>query len=98
MEEEKISLFTKTVTKVFGPILQPIFSPINNFLASHYTPWATICALSLFIGAMIWAFTLRREYVNVDAPSKSFLYDLRFWTVLSMLPHVLVYLYFAKWS
>ena len=98
MPEEELSGFSGFMTRIFAPILKPVFNPINDFLASHYAPWATICALGLFIGAMIWAFTLRKEYVNVDAPSKSFLYDLRFWTVISMLPHVLVYLYFAKWS
>ena len=86
------------ITRIFKPVLQPFFDPINNFLGRYYMPWATICALDLFIGAMVWVFTLRKEYVNVDAPRKGFLYDLRVWTIISMLPHVLVYLYFSKWS
>jgi hypothetical protein len=91
---ERISQF---VTEVFHPILSPFFAPINAFLGRHYLPWATLCALGLFVGAMIWVFTLRREYVNLDAPSRHLWHDLRLWTILSMLPHVIVYLYFARW-
>lgn len=90
--------FSQMITRVFLPVLRPVFQPINDFLGRHYLPWATLCALGLFFGAMVWVFTLKKEYVNVDAPGNRFYHDLRFWTVLSMLPHVLVYLYFAKWS
>ena len=97
MEDIKI-WFAKTITTVFKPLLSWFFTPINEFLVSVYTPWASICALSLFFGGMIFVFSLRKEYVNLDAPGKGIFYDLRLWTVISMTPHVLVYLYFAKWS
>ncbi len=90
--------FSEIITRVFGPPLRFLLNPINDFLAVVYLPWATLCALSLFVGTMIWVFTLRKQYINVDAPGTRIWYDLRFWTVLSMLPHVIVYLYFARWS
>ncbi len=82
------------ITPIFGKPLHLIFDPINNVFNGIYMPWARICALSLFIGTMIWVFTLNKAYVNVEAPNKSVFVDLRFWTVVSMLPHLVVYLYF----
>lgn len=95
--ERMMERFTEAVTGVFHPVLSPVFSPINSFLGAHYLPWATLCALGLLIGAMIFVFVLKKEYVNIDAPGKGILFDLRFWTIISMTPHVLVYLYFARW-
>ena len=86
------------MTRVFQPLLSPFFTPINNFLGAHYQPWATIFAISLFFCGMLLVFVLRKEYVNVDRPHKGILYDLRLWTVLSMTPHVLFYLYFSGWQ
>ena len=60
-------------TRVFGPLLKPVFEPINSALGAIPTmPWARVCALGLFIGAMIWVWMLKREYVDrvahVSAP------------------------------
>jgi len=90
--------FSNGVTTVFKPILSPIFDPINRFLNAIYLPWATYFSLGLFVAGMIWVFTLKKQYVNLDAPGKGLLYDLRLWTIISMTPHVIVYVYFAKWE
>jgi len=72
-----------------------IFQPTNAFLAARYMPWARIVAVGFFVGTMIWVFVgLKRAYVNLDAPGKRIWHDLRFWTIVSMLPHVVVYMYF----
>lgn len=86
------------VTNVFGPPLKAILGPINTFLVDHYLPWATICAMALFLGAIAWVWTLKSEYVNLDQPKPGWYYDLRLWTVLCLLPHIVAYLYFSKWS
>lgn len=89
--EEAIGRFCRAV---FYPILSPVFSPIDRFLARFYQPWATICAVSLFLGTMIWvSMILNEKYVNRGRPFRSPWTDLRLWTVISMLPHVLVYFY-----
>lgn len=81
--------------RIFFPILNPVFAPINTFLAKFYQPWATIAALAMFIGTMIWiGAILNARYVNRGRPYNNIWADLRLWTVLSMLPHILVYLYF----
>ena len=86
--------FSRWVTDTFGPLLKPVFHPIDAALANVYMQWAKIAALALFIGTMIWVYTLRKEYVNLDVPGKEWWRDLRIWTIISMLPHVIVYLYF----
>jgi hypothetical protein len=43
---------------------------------------------------MVWVgLILNEKYVNRGRPFKSPWTDLRLWTVVSMLPHVLVYFY-----
>jgi len=84
------------INGLFGPMLKPIFHPIDTALASVYMPYAQIVAIGYFVGTMIWVFMgLKREYVNIEAPSKHVWHDLRFWVIVSMLPHVIVYFYFS---
>ncbi len=86
--------FEEIINQALGPFLKNLFHPIDTLLAGAYMPWAKIVALSYFVGTMIWIYVgLKKEYVNLEAPSDHLWYDLRFWTVLSMMPHVIVYLY-----
>lgn len=77
----------------FQAPMQAIFQPLNQFLSPIPSIWWSLCAVSLFLGAMIWVWSMKKEYVNLDAPSSRWWYDLRIWTVLSMIPHLFVYLY-----
>jgi hypothetical protein len=90
------AMIERFFSTVFYPILAPVFLPINDLLSRIPTqPWASICAVGLFVGAMIWVgLLLNRDYVNRGRPYKSIWTDLRLWTVISMTPHVLVYFYF----
>ena len=81
------------VNDIFGPSLKIVFHPINDAIAGIYMPWARVCAVGLFVVAMLWVLTLRKEYVNLDAPRKAWYTDLRLWTIVAMLPHVLIYLF-----
>ena len=49
------------------------------------------CAVAFFQIAILGVLFLRPEYVNIDQPKKSLLYDLRLWTIVSMLPHMFIY-------
>ena len=81
--------------RVFYPILIKFFGPINTFLTPIYQPWATIAAISFFVGTMLWVWLyLGKSYVNLGRREESIWTDLRIWTVISMLPHVFVYFYF----
>jgi hypothetical protein len=85
--------FHTFINDTFGPALRPFFHAISSAIEDMYMPWARIFAVGLFIAAMVWVYTLRPEYVNLDAPRKVWYTDLRVWTVLAMLPHVFVYLF-----
>ena len=87
--------FTEKTTEIFLPILSPVFNPIDRLFTDVREIVWTFCAIGLFVAAMIWVFSLKKEYVNIDAPRKNIFFDLRFWTVVSMLPHIIVYLYFG---
>lgn len=88
-----IAKVQEIINDVFGPPLKAVFHPIDNALADIYMPWARICAVGLFVLAMVWVFSLRKEYVNLDRPNDAWYTDLRIWTVVAMLPHVLIYLF-----
>lgn len=88
-------LFGTWVTNTFGPALKAVFHPMNDLLAmlpAHSV--GRFCAIAYFILAIIWVYRLKKEYVNLDAPGKSIIYDLRVWTVLALLPHFIVYIFF----
>jgi len=93
----ELGWFAQFCTRLFGPALRSVFGPVNGWLETHYLPWAPLCAMGLFLGTMAWVWSLRSEYANVDAPYKGFIYDLRLWTTLCLLPYIFVYLYFTKW-
>jgi hypothetical protein len=85
------------ITRIFYPILSPIFTPMGAFLGGVYEPYATICAVLLFLSGVVLIFSLKKEYVNLDAPGSGWQYDLRIWTVVTIIPYITAYLYFKKW-
>lgn len=86
------------ITRIFHPVLAPVITPINEMLAATYEPWATIFAIGLFFSGVVFVFSLRKEYIALDAPGPGLRYDLRFWTVVCIIPYIAAYLYFKKWS
>jgi hypothetical protein len=93
--EEPDDAATVFCTKVFRPVLAPIFVPINRWLGLIPDGAAGYCGIGLFVCAMIWVgLILNKDYVNRGRPYKSLATDLRVWTVISMTPHVLFYFYF----
>lgn len=82
------------VTDTFHEPLSKIFNPIDAALTPIDEMWWKVSAVALFVGAMIWVFSLNRAYVDLDRPNQHIWTDLRVWTIVSMLPHVVVYLWF----
>ncbi len=86
------------INNLFGPPLRALFHPTNAMFSAipdSAAPYvAKAAAASLFLAGMAFVFFLRREYVNLDAPGKKPWHDLRLWTVVSMTPHIFVYLWF----
>lgn len=94
MFAELINRFSSGISSVFSGPMQTIFHPINNLFNPIPEFMWQICAVALFVGAMVLIMSLRKQYVNVDQPHDSIWFDLRLWTVVSMLPHVFIYLWF----
>lgn len=86
--------FSEIITPIFQGPLKVVFDPINEWTNAVPPVWWKVSAIGLFVGAMVWVFSMNPEYVNLDAPSRKWYHDLRIWTILSMLPHVCIYLYF----
>ena len=93
MIREWLDTAREWLNSAIGPPLKAVFHPIDEILAGIYMPWARICAVGLFVLAMLWVLSLRKEYVNLDAPRKVWYCDLRLWTFVAMIPHVLIYLF-----
>ena len=87
---------SELIDKLFGPPMRAVFRPTNdvfNILAPEMALiLGKVLAMTLFVGAMIGVFLLRKEYVNLDRPNNARYTDLRIWTVAAMLPHVFIYL------
>ena len=86
---------SELITSWFQGPLSAFFAPLNTLLSGIYMPWARIVAVGFFVLTMIWVGALlNREFVHLERPNNKWYTDLRIWTVVSMLPHVVVYLYF----
>ena len=88
--------FTEFIDSTFSAPLAVVFAPINSFLSAIDNEYlGKACAAALFILPMLGVyFLLKKEYVNLDAPGKQWYYDLRLWTIFSMIPHIFFYLIF----
>jgi len=93
MIEDALRQFCK---EWFYDALYPFFNAVDNLLNKIPTsPWASIFAIGLFVTAMVVVnFVIKESYVNRGRPHKVWYTDLRLWTIVCMLPHVLVYFYF----
>lgn len=85
----------EVLQKVFYTVLAPVFHPLNTALGGLPNWVASVFGVGLFVAAMVWVGVfLQKDYVNHGRPYKSIWTDLRLWTCLSMMPHVVFYLYF----
>jgi hypothetical protein len=90
-----LTQISEAINSFFGPPLRAFFGPIETLLAMTTLGFAKFVALTFFVGTMVWVFVgLKKGYVNLEAPSKRVWHDLRFWVIVSMLPHIVVYLMF----
>ena len=99
MEEASTDKFSELMNScsvwidhTFSGMMHSFFSPVDTVLSS-FDPWTyKFFAVGLFLVTILWVmFILKKDYVNVDQPRKGILFDLRLWTFLSMLPHMIIY-------
>ncbi len=82
--------------ETFGPPLKALHEPIDVWLGSLPMSVAMACALGLYAVAVIWVWTLRKEFVFRGAPDQKPWRDLRIWATLVTIPYVIIYLWLGR--
>ncbi len=73
--------------------LRAVLAPLDSFLGGLPLEVGRWCAAVLLVAAALGVFLLKRDYVYLGAPDKAAWRDLRFWTLLALLPYVAIYLF-----
>lgn len=80
------------ISNTFSGPLSALFHPIDTILTPIGPGAYKFFAVGLFLATICWVmFILNEKYVNLDRPKKGIIYDLRLWTLVSMVPHMLIY-------
>ena len=79
-----------------GPHLKKVQEPIDEWLGTLPMEVAMFCAIGLFVVAVVWVWTLRRDFIFRGAPDRAPWRDLRVWATLVVVPYVLVYLWLGR--
>lgn len=74
--------------------LREMQAPLDAFLSQVSPAAARGCAVALFVLAAGWVWTIRRDFIYRGAPDRAAWRDLRWWTLLALLPYVVIYLFF----
>jgi hypothetical protein len=86
--------FSEFVKTHVAPGLKSLLVPLDAWIDSLPLWTGTVCAVGLFVIVGLWALTLRREYIYLGAPDQARWRDLRIWTILVLLPYIIIYLVF----
>jgi hypothetical protein len=79
-----------------GPPLRALHQPIDDWLGTAPMYVATASAVGLYALAVLWVWTLRRDFVFRGAPDAKRWRDLRLWATVVVLPYVAVYLLLGR--
>jgi len=86
--------FSKWMNENVAPSLRSLLEPLDRWIDGLPGWSGTFCAVTLFVIAGLWAFTLKREYIYLGAPDQARWRDLRIWAGLVLLPYIVIYLLF----
>lgn len=79
-----------------GPPLKRLHEPVDQWLGGLPMGVAVACVVGLYAVAVIWVWTLRREFVFRGAPDHAWWRDLRIWATLIIVPYVAIYLVLGR--
>jgi hypothetical protein len=85
-----------SLRETLGPPLRALHEPVDAWLGSLPMSVAVGCAVGLYVVALIWTWTLRREFVFRGAPDRKRWRDLRIWATLVILPYIAVYVWLGR--
>lgn len=86
--------FSEWLKAHVAPSLKTVLAPLDAWINSLPLWTGKACAVGLFVIVGLWALTLKRDYIYLGAPDRARWRDLRVWTVLVLLPYIIVYLVF----
>ncbi len=81
---------------ILGPHLKSIQQPIDEWLGELPMSVAMVCCIGLFVVALLWVWTLKRDFIFRGAPGTERWRDLRIWATLVVIPYILVYLWWGR--
>jgi len=84
------------IRDTLGPPLKSLHEPIDHWLSSLPMSVAMACAVSLFVLAGIWVWTLRADFIFRGAPDRRRWRDLRIWSMVVLLPYIAIYLLLGR--
>ncbi len=70
----------------------PLHDAIDRWLLGIPIAWARYVVVAMFALAAVWVLSLKRDYVYLGAPDTRRWRDLRLWTVVFLIPYIVVYL------
>jgi hypothetical protein len=82
--------------ETLGPPLQALQEPVDTWLGGLPMWVAMTCAIGLYVVALIWVWSLRREFVFRGSPDQEKWRDLRIWATVVILPYIAVYLWLGR--
>ncbi len=82
--------------ETLGPSLRGLQEPVDAWLGSLPMWVSMVCAVGLYVVALIWIWSLRREFVFRGAPDEKRWRDLRIWATVVVLPYIAVYLWLGR--
>jgi hypothetical protein len=96
VEPSLVERIDSALRSTLGPPLKSLHEPIDAWLGSLPMSVALACALGLYLIAVIWVWTLRREFVFRGAPDQKPWRDLRLWATFVVIPYVAIYIWLGR--
>ena len=96
MIDRLLQIIDSFLRSTLGPPLEAFHRPIDAWLASLPMSVALFSAIGLYVIAVIWVWTLPREFVYRGQSTQSRWYDLRIWATLVVIPYVMIYLLLGR--
>jgi hypothetical protein len=88
--------FREAWRATLGPPLRALHEPVDRWLGSLPIWVAVVCAVGLYVVALIWTWCLPREFVFRGAPDMGRWRDLRLWATVVILPYIAIYLWLGR--
>jgi hypothetical protein len=88
--------FEDTLRATLGPPLKSLHEPVDAWLGSLPIWVAVVCAVGLYVVALVWTWCLPREFIFRGAPDTRRWRDLRIWATLVILPYMVIYLWLGR--